>query len=55
MNILVAEDDVRLGRLLVYMLQTEGYSVEWSTDGDEAFTKIEQNCYDLAILGWSFS
>lgn len=52
MNILIAEDDVRLGRLLVYMLQTEGYTVDLSTEGEDAFTKIEQNHYDLALLDW---
>ncbi|MBK3493776.1 response regulator transcription factor [Viridibacillus sp. YIM B01967] len=41
MKILLAEDDHRLGKMLEHMLKSkEGYSVEWYTNGTEAYPEL---------------
>ncbi|MFC6600893.1 hypothetical protein ACFQDF_02400 [Ectobacillus funiculus] len=38
MNILLAEDDVRLGELVVHMLKKKGgYQVDWVQEGGDAY------------------
>ena len=50
MRILMAEDDVRLGRLVTRVLREEGHVVEWVTDGDAAEAQLSEGGFELAIL-----
>ncbi|MCU6712914.1 response regulator transcription factor [Paenibacillus sp. J5C_2022] len=52
MHILLAEDDLRLGPLIVHMLGKEGHAVDWVKDGIEALDYMETTSYDLVILDW---
>jgi DNA-binding response OmpR family regulator len=53
MNILLAEDDVRLGELIVYMLKKKGgYNVEWVMEGEEAYYYATSAHYDVIIMDW---
>ena len=53
MNILLAEDDSRLGELIVYMLKKKvNYQVEWVTDGEDAFYYATSAHYDVIIMDW---
>lgn len=52
MNILLAEDDLKLGKLMKYMLQDEGHKVNWVTRGDEALAQASDFVYDMIILDW---
>lgn len=53
MNILLAEDDLRLGELIVYMLKKKGnYLVEWVTDGEDAYYYATSTHYDVVIMDW---
>ncbi|MFC0297570.1 MULTISPECIES: response regulator transcription factor [Geobacillus] len=52
MYILLAEDDTRLGKLIVYMLKKEKYIVDWVQDGEDAYYFAKQSDYDLLILDW---
>jgi DNA-binding response OmpR family regulator len=53
MNILLAEDDARLGELIVYMLKKKaGYKAEWVQEGDDALYYAESTHYDVLILDW---
>jgi DNA-binding response OmpR family regulator len=52
-NILLAEDDIRLGELIVYMLKKKGgYQVEWVTQGDDAYEYALHSHFDILILDW---
>lgn len=50
MRILFAEDDPRLGALVIRVLREEGHVVEWARDGDTADAHLEGGGFDLAIL-----
>ena len=52
MKVLLAEDDVRLGKLVKYMLEQNGISVEWVTQGDEIYEYATYDEYDVLILDW---
>ncbi|AWB44481.1 DNA-binding response regulator [Paenibacillus sp. CAA11] len=53
MNILLAEDDVRLGELIVHMLKKKaGYHTDWVTTGNEALEQAFSAAYQLLILDW---
>jgi DNA-binding response OmpR family regulator len=53
MNILLAEDDVKLGELIVYMLKKRaGYKVEWVQSGEDAYYYAANSHYDVLILDW---
>jgi DNA-binding response OmpR family regulator len=53
MKVLLAEDDHRLGKMLEHMLKRkEGYSVEWYTNGSEAYEYAIASHYDVLILDW---
>ncbi|KXG44242.1 response regulator transcription factor [Tepidibacillus infernus] len=53
MNILLAEDDDRLGELIVHMLKKKGnYHVDWVTNGKNAYDQALQSHYDVVILDW---
>ncbi|WP_342044182.1 response regulator transcription factor [Bacillus sp. OTU530] len=53
MNILLAEDDVRLGELVVHMLKKKGgYQVDWVQEGGDAYDYAKSSHYDILILDW---
>ncbi len=53
MNILLAEDDIRLGELVAHLLKKKGgYHVEWLTKGDEVYVHAMESHYDVLILDW---
>jgi DNA-binding response OmpR family regulator len=53
MNILLAEDDVRLGELIEYMLKKKGgYNVEWVMEGEDAYYYANAAHYDVIIMDW---
>ncbi|MFT9849942.1 response regulator transcription factor [Aneurinibacillus sp. REN35] len=52
MRILLAEDDKKLGKLIAHMLTKEKYSVDWATDGEEAYIQAQDESYELLILDW---
>lgn len=49
-RILLAEDDLNLGFLIVDLLETEGYSVKLCKDGDAALKAFIQEQFDLCIF-----
>ncbi|WP_322906191.1 response regulator transcription factor [Paenibacillus campi] len=53
MHVLLAEDDTRLGELIVHMLQKKaGYTVDWVMTGNDAYAHIEYSSYPILILDW---
>ncbi|GAK09317.1 two-component response regulator [Geomicrobium sp. JCM 19038] len=50
MKILIAEDDLKISRLLVLELEYEGYETTVCHDGMEAVQAVEQNRFDLLLL-----
>lgn len=52
MQILLAEDDRRLGNLIAHMLTKEKNTIDWVQNGDEAFDYALTTAYDLIILDW---
>lgn len=49
-KILLAEDDLNLGLLLVDYLDTEGFDVRLCKDGELALKTFKANTYDLCLL-----
>ena len=53
MNILLAEDDRKLGKLVKYMLEKKGgYHVDWVENGEDALDYARCSAYDVLILDW---
>ena len=52
MKVLLAEDDVRLGRLVKHMLETEQHQVQWVARGDEALAAATDGGFDVLVLDW---
>ena len=52
MNILFAEDDESLGRLIFHLLQKEFHRVDWVKDGQSAYDYAMFSDYDVIILDW---
>ncbi|MGM0877234.1 MAG: response regulator transcription factor [Bacillota bacterium] len=53
MNVLLAEDDVKLGELITYMLEKKAkYQVEWIQTGEEAYDYARASHYDVIIMDW---
>ncbi|MDQ0231818.1 response regulator transcription factor [Metabacillus malikii] len=53
MNILLAEDDINLGELILYMLKKKaGYTCEWVENGEDAYFYTNNCHYDVIILDW---
>ena len=50
LKILLAEDDLNLGVLLVDYLEEEGYDVKLCKDGEIALRAFQNNAYDLCLL-----
>lgn len=48
MNILLAEDDKKLGKLVKYVLEKKGgYSVDWVENGEDAWAHAAGSSYEL--------
>ena len=52
MRVLLAEDDLRLGKLIKYMLEQNDIQVEWITDGSDIYEYATYTEYDILILDW---
>lgn len=52
MKVLLAEDDLNLGRLLSMLLKKQNIAVTWVQDGEEAYSKVYADGYDVLILDW---
>lgn len=52
MLLLLAEDDKRLGNLVVHMLKKEKHQVDWVQNGEDALLFAKNSNYDLIILDW---
>ena len=50
LKILLAEDDLNLGMLLVDYLETEGFDIKLCKDGELALKSFRNNLFDLCIL-----
>ncbi|MBK7312121.1 MAG: response regulator transcription factor [Sphingobacteriaceae bacterium] len=50
LKILLAEDDLNLGFLLVEYLETEGFEVRLCKDGELALRAFQNNLFDLCLL-----
>lgn len=50
LNILLAEDDLHLGLLLVDYLEAEGFDVKLCKDGELALKAFQAHCFDLCLL-----
>ncbi|MGL4912405.1 MAG: response regulator transcription factor [Romboutsia sp.] len=49
-SILVVEDDFNIQELIVEFLSSQGYKVDFASDGVEGIQKFKQGSYDLIIL-----
>lgn len=49
-KILLVEDDLYLGQMMVEGLRHEGFTVEWVQDGFTALRRVVEESYDLVIL-----
>jgi DNA-binding response OmpR family regulator len=52
MKVLLAEDDPRLGKLMVRMFKREQYAADWVTDGQTAYDQGVTGNYDVIVLDW---
>lgn len=49
-KILLAEDDISLGRLLISLLENKGYATELATDGKSAYKLFNEKEFDFCIF-----
>lgn len=52
MKILIAEDEPDMQRILRLYLEREGYEVSVASNGEDAFTELCKEPYDLLIADW---
>lgn len=52
MKILLAEDDEHLGLLLSRLLKRKSVNVVWAKDGEEAYSLVYKDGYDVLVLDW---
>lgn len=52
MRVLLAEDDLKLGKLIQYMLEQNDISAEWVKDGEQAYDYAMYDDYDVVVLDW---
>ncbi|WP_075980055.1 response regulator transcription factor [Bacillus massilinigeriensis] len=52
MNLLLAEDDERLGKIIYHLLKKEFNLVDWVRDGQDACDHALFTDYDIIILDW---
>ena len=50
MRVLLAEDDLKLGKLIQYMLEQNQLATEWVKDGEQAYDYASYDEYDVIIL-----
>ena len=49
-GVLVVEDDPAIRRLVMMVLQRQGYRTETAADGMEAVVKLDNSAYDVIVL-----
>jgi DNA-binding response OmpR family regulator len=49
-TVLLVEDDELIGKLLVFILQRDGYQVEWLKDGQQAQELVLSGCDFSAVV-----
>jgi DNA-binding response OmpR family regulator len=49
-GVLVVEDDPAIRRLVMMVLQRQGYRTETAADGLEAVVKLDNSAYDVIVL-----
>jgi CheY-like chemotaxis protein len=49
-KIMVVDDDLYIRELYEEVLKDEGYTVETSSNGEEALSKLKQGGYDIVLL-----
>jgi DNA-binding response OmpR family regulator len=49
-KILLVEDEIKTGELLVKALETKGIDVDWYVNGADALAKFDSGKYDLIVL-----
>lgn len=52
MNILIAEDDSDMRKILRLYLEREGFRVETAENGEQAVRLLSERSFDLALLDW---
>ena len=52
MKILLAEDDINLGKLLSMLLKKQNITVNWVQDGEAAYDAVYADGYDVLLLDW---
>ena len=52
MKVLLAEDDLKLGKLTQYMLEQNGIATEWITTGDAIYDYAMYEEDDVLVLDW---
>lgn len=52
MYLLLAEDDKKLGNLIVHLLEQEHFTVDWVLNGEDAYDYVSLTEYDLVLLDW---
>lgn len=52
MKILLAEDDINLGKLLSMLLKKQNITVNWVQDGEDAYDAVYADGYDVLVLDW---
>lgn len=52
MHVLLAEDDMKLGRLTQYMLEQNKIKTEWIQRGDDIYDYAMYDDYDVLVLDW---
>lgn len=50
MRILLVEDDLMIGKIMVQALKEDGYAVDWVRDGQTALYSFGCHMYDLVLL-----
>lgn len=52
MQVLLIEDDERLGKMMRLLLMKQNHIVTWLTTGKDAMSYIETNRFDIILLDW---
>lgn len=52
MKILLAEDDLNLGKLITMLLKKRNINTNWVQDGEAAYKEVYADGYDVLVLDW---
>ena len=52
MKVLLAEDDLNLGKMLSILLKQKNINLTWCQNGREAYEHVYRDGYDVLILDW---